>query len=74
MHRVKGLEFEHIVVVAANKGILPLDPAVDDAADNVARRDAETAERSLLYVAVTRARKSAAVTGFGEFTPLIRAT
>src|ERR1035437_4714742 len=37
MHRVKGLEFEHIVVVEANKGILPLYAAVDDAADGVAR-------------------------------------
>jgi superfamily I DNA/RNA helicase len=71
MHRVKGLEFEHIVVVAANKGILPFDAAVDDAADGVARRDAETGERSLLYVALTRARRSAAITGYGEITPFI---
>lgn len=71
MHRVKGLEFEHIIVVAANKGILPLDAAVDDAADSVAKRYVETGERSLLYVALTRARRSAAVTGYGAFTPLI---
>jgi len=64
--------FEHIVVVGANKGILPLDAAVDDAADAVARRDSETGERSLLYVALTRARRTAAITGYGEFTPLIK--
>lgn len=55
MHRVKGLEFEHVIIVAANKGILPLEAAVDDAEDAVARRNAETGERSLLYVAPTRA-------------------
>jgi len=31
MHRVKGLEFEHVIVVGANKGILPLETAVNDA-------------------------------------------
>jgi Txe/YoeB family toxin of Txe-Axe toxin-antitoxin module len=71
MHRVKGLEFEHMVVVAANKGILPLEATIDDAADQVTKRDAETGERSLLYVSLTRARRSSAITGYGEFTPLI---
>jgi hypothetical protein len=71
MHRVKGLEFEHVVVVGANKGVIPLEAAVADAEDNVAKRDADTSERSLLYVALTRARRSAAVTGYGEFTPML---
>ncbi|MGA7415482.1 MAG: UvrD-helicase domain-containing protein, partial [Bryobacteraceae bacterium] len=71
MHRVKGLEFEHVIVVGANKGVIPLDAAVNDAEDNVAKRDADTSERSLLYVALTRARKSASVTGYGGFTPLL---
>ena len=72
MHRVKGLEFEHVIVVAANEGILPLDAVINDAADGVARRDAETGERSLIYVALTRARRSACITGYGEFTPFVR--
>jgi hypothetical protein len=42
MHRVKGLEFEYLIVVAANEGILPLKAAVVDAEDAVARRDVET--------------------------------
>jgi superfamily I DNA/RNA helicase len=71
MHRVKGLEFEHVVVVGANKGVIPLEVAVADAEDNVAKRDADTRERSLLYVALTRARRSAAITGYGEFTPML---
>ncbi|MDM7995625.1 MAG: UvrD-helicase domain-containing protein [Acidobacteriota bacterium] len=71
MHRVKGLEFEHVIVAAANKGILPLEAAVDDAEDAIARRNAETGERSLLYVALTRARRSAIITGYGQLTTLI---
>jgi superfamily I DNA/RNA helicase len=71
MHRVKGLEFEHVIVVAANKGILPLNAAVTGAEDEVVRRDAETGERSLLYVGITRARRSATITAYGELTPLL---
>jgi superfamily I DNA/RNA helicase len=65
IHRVKGLEFEHICVVAANKGIIPLETVVDDAEDAVAKLNAETRERSLLYVALTRAKKSATISGYG---------
>ena len=71
MHRVKGLEFEHVIIVAANEGILPLKAAVVDAEDAVARRDAETGERSLLYVALTRARRSATITAYGPPSSLL---
>ena len=71
MHRVKGLEFEHIIVVAANHGVLPLEAAVGDAEDAVARRNADTAERSLLYVALTRARRSATITGYGRMSQYV---
>lgn len=71
MHRVKGLEFEHVIVAAANKGILPLETAVDEAEDAVARRNAETGERSLFYVALTRARQSATITGYGSMSPFL---
>lgn len=71
MHRVKGLEFEHVIVVAANKGVLPLEVAVGDAEVAVARRNAETGERSLLYVALTRAPRSATITGDGSMSPFL---
>ena len=71
MHRVKGLEFEQVIVTAANKGILPLEAAVDEAEDAVARRNAETGERSLLYVALTRSRRTATVTGYGSMSPFL---
>jgi superfamily I DNA/RNA helicase len=72
MHRVKGLEFEHILIVSANRGVVPLDQAIRDGEDAVARRNAETAERALLYVALTRAKKSAAVTGYAELSPFLK--
>ena len=71
MHRVKGLEFEHIIVVSANSGVIPLDHAVREAEDELARGRAETSERSLLHVAVTRGKRSALVTGFGELSPFL---
>lgn len=72
MHRVKGLEFEHVVVASAIAGVIPLEKAMKVGDDPVARRNSETAERSLLYVALTRARKSALVTGYGEMSPYVR--
>ncbi|MXY06888.1 MAG: AAA family ATPase [Gammaproteobacteria bacterium] len=69
MHRVKGLEFDHIVIASANADTLPL-PAAIAAADSPAA--AETAERSLLYVAATRAKKELLVLSFGEPSPYLQ--
>jgi len=68
MHRVKGLEFEHVLVAGANQDILPLPFAIVDADDQITGRDAETAERALLYVALTRAKKSVLITGYGKMS------
>jgi DEAD/DEAH box helicase domain-containing protein len=45
--------------------------AVDEAEDAVAMRNAETGERSLLYVALTRARRSATITSYGSMSPFL---
>jgi superfamily I DNA/RNA helicase len=71
MHRVKGLEFDHMIVVAVNKGIVPLDLALASADDQITERNLETGERSLLYVALTRAKKSALITSYGEKSPYL---
>jgi superfamily I DNA/RNA helicase len=71
MHRVKGLEFDHMLVVSVNKGLVPLEQAVESGEDAVARRNAETVERSLLYVALTRSKKTATITGYGEPSPFL---
>ena len=47
-------------------GRLPSLRAAMQAADDAERGDAETAERSLLYVAATRAKQELVVLSFGE--------
>jgi superfamily I DNA/RNA helicase len=71
MHRVKGLEFDHIIVASLNKGVIPLDTSLNETTDPVVRRQIEQQERALLYVASTRARKAVFVTSYGERSELI---
>ena len=71
MHRIKGLEFDHVLVAAVNKGVVPLEQAIEGGDDAVAKRNAETIERSLLYVALTRSKKTASITGYGEASPFL---
>lgn len=70
MHRVKGLEFQYVFVVAANKRIIPLASAIDHT-DAVSEHETTTAEKCLLYVALTRAQKGAYVTGYGKLTEFL---
>ena len=65
MHRVKGLEFDHMVLASVNSGLVPLRQR-PKAADAVADASMETEERSLLYVAATRAKKSLTCLSFGR--------
>ena len=65
MHRVKGLEFDHMIIASVNKGVVPL-PAAAYAVDWPERAAAETAERALLYVAATRGKKELAVLSFAD--------
>ena len=65
MHRVKGLEFDHVVLASVNSGLVPLRQRAK-AADAVADASMETEERSLLYVAATRAKKSLTCLSFGR--------
>ena len=71
MHRVKGLEFQYIFVVAANKRIIPLASAIDHT-DAVSEQETTTAEKCLLYVALTRAQKEAYISGYGQISELIK--
>ena len=65
MHRVKGLEFQYIFVVAANERIIPLASAIDRT-DTVSERETMTAEKCLLYVAMTRAQKGVYISSYGK--------
>ena len=69
MHRVKGLEFDYMYVAGINEGIVPL--AILDSDDPTIIREHEQRERSLLYVAITRAKRFCAVTGFRKFSRFI---
>lgn len=68
MHRVKGLEFDAVFIASVNKGLVPLEFVVNQAADLVTRRQQENEERALLYVSLTRARKLAFVYGYGQMS------
>ncbi len=65
MHRVKGLEFRYVFVVAVNNRIIPLPSAINRT-DPVSEAESITSEKCLLYVAMTRAQKSVYVTSYGR--------
>ena len=49
MHRVKGLEFNRVVMASINADLVPLPVAIDARGDAVERESAETEERALVY-------------------------
>ena len=74
MHRVKGLEFDRVVMASMNEGLVPLCAAIESSSDDTARESAETEERSLVYVAATRAKKELLVLSYGVPSPLFAET
>lgn len=72
MHRVKGLEFDRMVVAGMNEGIMPLTSAYAHTSDALVREEGEHRERSLLYVALTRARREVLLTAHGTPSPFLR--
>lgn len=72
IHRVKGLEFDQLILASANDGLIPLDIALENKGDAISLEEAETEERGLVYVAITRARKAAFVLGYGELSRFFR--
>ncbi|EKD55754.1 MAG: UvrD/REP helicase, partial [uncultured bacterium] len=66
MHRVKGLEFDYILMASASKDIIPLKRVLEGIDNVTALEEADLRERALLYVAVTRAKKEVIITCNGE--------
>ena len=70
MHRVKGLEFDRMLIASVNDQLVPLAATLCDV-DGHERNAAETAERALLFVAATRAKKELTVLSFGTPSPFL---
>lgn len=71
MHRVKGLEFPVMILAGINAKYVPMPiPGTDD--DPVSRAEHEERERSLLFVAATRARDLLVVTTWGTPSPFLK--
>lgn len=63
MHRVKGLEFDAVAVADVNPGTVPPKGKLEETTDVVSRHELCKQYRSLIYVALTRARKEALMAG-----------
>ena len=70
MHRVKGLEFTIVFIVAANKNYIPLKSAINRI-DPAEREAAMAGERCLLYVAMTRAKKKVLISAYGTISEFL---
>lgn len=71
MHRVKGLEFDHIIIANVSKGVVP--PAIiSKSAEEQIEDEQDLKERSLLFVATTRAKKSLMITAVGSPSEFIK--
>ena len=59
LHASKGLEWPHVMLAGCVEGMLPFKPDEDGGGDALAQRLQE--ERRLMYVGITRAQRSLAV-------------
>ena len=71
MHRVKGLEFDRVIIAGVNEGVVPFEGKWEVSSDKVVDRENETHERALLYVAATRAKREVIVTSFGKVSKFL---
>ncbi|MBD2213065.1 AAA family ATPase [Nostoc linckia FACHB-104] len=74
IHRVKGLQFDYVVLASMNDGIVPLKSALSNTADKAAYNSLINSERSLIHVAATRAKRCVTLTYYGQSSSLIPAT
>lgn len=65
MHRVKGLEFDFMIIAGCNEGTIPLEGQWQSQADREEIEENEMLERALLYVCTTRAKKRVFITSSG---------
>ena len=70
MHRAKGTEFSNVLLFGVGEAALPSRVVLSGLSASE-RDDALLRERSLLYVAATRARDQLACTWSGARSPLV---
>ncbi len=71
IHRVKGLEFDTIILASCNEGLIPFDLAIKNRADDISKEEAIFQERALLYVALTRAKREVIICSYGKESPFL---
>lgn len=71
MHRVKGLQFDYMLIPCVNYDIIPLQSVLGKLTDETAKNNFIQQERSLLHVAVTRAKRGAIVSSYDQCSFLI---
>ncbi|WP_124727045.1 3'-5' exonuclease [Staphylospora marina] len=72
MHRSKGLEFRVVFLVGVNEGDVPFTYVLNKALDDEESEELLKKERSLLYVASSRAREKLFITSHGRPSPWFR--
>lgn len=70
MHGAKGMEFTHVVLMGVGKEVMPLRYQLKNLSEEDARAALQR-ERSLLYVAASRARDELVITTVGERSELL---
>lgn len=74
MHASKGLEADDVYILDADPGIIPNDKKLSESIEAGSSMDAAREvrnERSLCYVAVTRARENVFISSLGEPAPML---
>jgi len=65
-HRMKGLEFRVVILADVSAGTMPYHSGAYQEMDDEQKRQTDQTQRSLMYVALTRAINRVFITGCGE--------
>ena len=71
MHRVKGLDFDHVVIASVNDGIVPFR-RINQSSEDLINQEVEIQEKSLLFVSATRAKKTLLVSSYGKQSKFLK--
>ena len=66
---IHGLDVERLVIASVSEGSVPPTAAIAGKSADVARKAAETEERSLVYIAATRVKKELLVSSCRTANP-----